>query len=237
VAIRAAASAWQALLPDTRHAISYARGDATNLEWYDSLLGADAPDVIVDDGSHQPADVRATFELLWPKLADGGLYFVEDLHNVGFGTHQAVRYFQGLVPWTHVHRDAKVLTGWTLRDAILESGRDHLALSTIESITFHRDVVILRKRDRTESLQRIEAALNGFEAEEMHFSWRDCCDLVSHRSPLFVQRLGDIGGRLAHLAAGAALCCLGPLVARVYASRGRPSQMAANTQRGTAELV
>ena len=38
-------------------------------------------DVIIDDGSHLSAHVIATLRDLWPRLADGGLYFVEDLHT------------------------------------------------------------------------------------------------------------------------------------------------------------
>ena len=38
----------------------------------------DAIDVIIDDGSHINADVIETFNLLFPKLKDGGLYVIED---------------------------------------------------------------------------------------------------------------------------------------------------------------
>ena len=36
------------------------------------------PDVIIDDGSHRSADIIATFRYLFPLLADGGYYVVED---------------------------------------------------------------------------------------------------------------------------------------------------------------
>ena len=38
-------------------------------------------DVVLDDGSHRMAHVRATFEALFPKLEQGGLYMIEDLHT------------------------------------------------------------------------------------------------------------------------------------------------------------
>jgi hypothetical protein len=34
--------------------------------------------IIVDDGSHQPAHIRATFAILFPLLANGGFYAIED---------------------------------------------------------------------------------------------------------------------------------------------------------------
>ncbi len=39
---------------------------------------AGRPDVIVDDGSHRNSDVIATFQFLFPLLADDGYYVVED---------------------------------------------------------------------------------------------------------------------------------------------------------------
>lgn len=44
-------------------------------------------DVIIDDGSHMSAHVRFSFEHLFPKLAPGGLYFIEDLGTSYWPTH------------------------------------------------------------------------------------------------------------------------------------------------------
>lgn len=37
--------------------------------------------VIIDDGSHRPAHIRATFRILFPLLADGGIYAIEDIQT------------------------------------------------------------------------------------------------------------------------------------------------------------
>jgi hypothetical protein len=39
---------------------------------------ADPLSIIIDDGSHRPPHVLETFRLLFPRLADGGLYVIED---------------------------------------------------------------------------------------------------------------------------------------------------------------
>lgn len=36
-------------------------------------------DIIIDDGGHWGEQIRASFGVLWPSLADGGVYVVEDL--------------------------------------------------------------------------------------------------------------------------------------------------------------
>jgi hypothetical protein len=41
-------------------------------------------DIVLDDGSHQMAHVRETLGLLFPRLANQGLYMIEDLHTAYF---------------------------------------------------------------------------------------------------------------------------------------------------------
>lgn len=58
------------------------QGSQTDQDLLRRIMG-DHPDirVIVDDGSHRPAHVRATFEVLFPLLASGGIYCMEDLQT------------------------------------------------------------------------------------------------------------------------------------------------------------
>jgi hypothetical protein len=46
------------------------------------------PDLVIDDGSHRSEHVIVSFEVLFPRLAHGGLYVIEDTHRsymAGFG--------------------------------------------------------------------------------------------------------------------------------------------------------
>ena len=38
-------------------------------------------DIVLDDGSHRMDDIKSTFESIFPLLAHGGLYIIEDLHT------------------------------------------------------------------------------------------------------------------------------------------------------------
>ena len=38
-------------------------------------------DIVIDDGSHDPAQVTASFDILFPLLADGALYAIEDVQS------------------------------------------------------------------------------------------------------------------------------------------------------------
>ena len=46
-------------------------------------------DLVVDDGSHKVADIETSFSALFPRLSDGGLYIIEDLHASFWPEYQA----------------------------------------------------------------------------------------------------------------------------------------------------
>jgi len=68
-------------------------GDAKTVELEDTF------DIIIDDGSHQAADIIANWQHWWPKLNDGGVYVVEDFHTMwmpGYGSN-AIQFFAGFI--------------------------------------------------------------------------------------------------------------------------------------------
>ena len=58
-------------------------GSQNNLKFLETVINemGGGADVILDDGSHQMADILKTFKFLFPKLNDGGIYVIEDLHT------------------------------------------------------------------------------------------------------------------------------------------------------------
>ena len=60
-------------------------GDQSDPQFLAELARQYGPfDIVIDDGSHQFAHQIASMELLWPHVADGGIYLVEDLHTSYF---------------------------------------------------------------------------------------------------------------------------------------------------------
>jgi len=58
------------------------RGDQTDENFLRSVISqAGTPDIIIDDGSHINSHVRKTFEVLFPLLAENGIYAIEDLQT------------------------------------------------------------------------------------------------------------------------------------------------------------
>ena len=57
-------------------------GSQGDLKFLDSVINEmGGVDVIIDDGSHMMKHIKESLEFLFPKLNNGGLYIIEDLHT------------------------------------------------------------------------------------------------------------------------------------------------------------
>jgi hypothetical protein len=102
-----------------------------------------SPDLIIDDASHVNSLTIRTFEILFPMLKDGGLYFCEDVHtsfwmqDYGGDPDPAVRnttlaFFQ-------------LLTAQLSQDTLLPEYRREMLAGYLEFIHFYRNLVIVKK--------------------------------------------------------------------------------------------
>ncbi len=63
-------------------------GDQTDQNFLQSLIDEFGTfDLIIDDGSHHVNHVNKTFQFLFPKLANNGIYFIEDTHAAYWTSH------------------------------------------------------------------------------------------------------------------------------------------------------
>ena len=104
-------------------------------------------DVILDDGSHVCAHQVASFENLWPHLADGGLYMVEDCHTSywpGFGGG-----YRNEASWIeYAKRLTDRMHSWyTDQDALFPF--DPIARE-LHSVRFYDSITVLEKRVKAE---------------------------------------------------------------------------------------
>jgi hypothetical protein len=62
--------------------ISLRQGSQDDVDFLTRMSAEHGPfDIVIDDGSHVPAHVAASFHILFPKLADGALYVIEDVQT------------------------------------------------------------------------------------------------------------------------------------------------------------
>lgn len=97
-------------------------------------------DIVLDDGSHHMADIRASLDCLFPLLADGGIYMIEDLHtaywtNYGGGYRSKSNFYK------YVNSLIDDMHHWYHK-----RGRKHAALSAnCSGIHVHDSMVVIDK--------------------------------------------------------------------------------------------
>jgi hypothetical protein len=110
------------------------------LDTVDELGGID---VVLDDGSHVAAHQRASFDVLFPLLTDGGLYIIEDVHTAywrefGGGLRRpgtAIEVAKGLVDGMHA---------WYHRLPV--GKRSSVAREEVRSVRFYDSIIVIEKR-------------------------------------------------------------------------------------------
>lgn len=97
--------------------------------------------VIIDDAGHFAADQQKSFDLMWPRVRPGGLYFIEDLHTA----------------WSPQHCNSH-LTIMQFIEQIMEEMQDHRGpdgrartdpgdrWNAIDQITIRKGLAIFRKK-------------------------------------------------------------------------------------------
>lgn len=133
-------------IPENTSFLKASQDDKHKIEGF--IRGIGNPRIIIDDASHLSSLTIKSFEILFPLLQSGGYYCIEDIHSSyhdwfygkdqanenprlnGKATITAMNYFKGLSDSVNY-------------DFLIEKYR--LPYS-IESITFHRDLIIIEKK-------------------------------------------------------------------------------------------
>ncbi len=101
-------------------------------------------DVIIDDGSHMSEHVITTLRGLWPQLAEGGRYIIEDLHTSywpawGGGLRRPSSSVESLKRLADVLHQPYFATN-------ADNGGLGIERETLLSLTFYDSVAVLNKR-------------------------------------------------------------------------------------------
>ncbi len=121
-------------------------GSQADPEFLKSVVGRmGGVDVVLDDGSHVAKHQRASFDVLFPLVAEGGLYIIEDTHSSYWVRHgggyrrpgTAIQMAKSLVDGMH---------GWYHRIPL--GRRSSWAKNQIGAITFYDSIIVVEKRHR-----------------------------------------------------------------------------------------
>jgi hypothetical protein len=100
-------------------------------------------DVVIDDGSHRPAHVIATFQTLFPLLADDGIYVVEDIQTSywpEWGGSEAIDD-----PQTSMAMLKRFADGLNYEEFVDDSYRPSYTDEHIVGVHFYHNLVFIQK--------------------------------------------------------------------------------------------
>ncbi|CAK9083089.1 unnamed protein product [Durusdinium trenchii] len=133
------------------HRTSIWIGNQEDPQFWAELIQSVPPfDIIIDDGSHVGRMQLEAFESLWPHLAPGGVYIVEDLMfgYLDMGLHKDALFFKGHTLWVERLKGLmdEMQTGLTADSRLQDS------VAAIRGIHIYRHFCIIEKYDLGQGL-------------------------------------------------------------------------------------
>ncbi|MDR1147580.1 MAG: hypothetical protein LBK66_03000 [Spirochaetaceae bacterium] len=167
-------------------------------------------DIIIDDGSHICSDVIEAFKIMFPKIKNGGLYVVEDLHTsywavCGGGVLKkgsSIEYFKKFVEninadYIYPFNFLNVFTKYFSRDfrgkvkRILQKNANKKYFNgieyskLIESITFYDSICAVKKFSRPKDVP-FKSVINGDENIDSEICFNDEIEFIQKVRDMFV---------------------------------------------------
>jgi hypothetical protein len=109
-------------------------------------------DVVIDDGSHRPAHVIATFEVLFPLLADDGIYVVEDTQTSywpEWGGEEDIN-----APGTSMGMLKRFVDGLNYEEFVIEPYEPSYTDLRIVELHFYHNLAFIRKGVNREGTEK-----------------------------------------------------------------------------------
>jgi SAM-dependent methyltransferase len=133
-------------------AITIFQGSQTDEKLLATIAGETGGfDIVIDDASHRWSDQIASFKALFPHVRAGGYYVIEDLHTSYWekyrsGGQSTIAFLKELVDDVNLH--GKSGYGTPINDPEFRALQRSLTdlQRTIESITFYKSIVFVRKK-------------------------------------------------------------------------------------------
>jgi Methyltransferase domain len=100
-------------------------------------------DIVLDDGSHIAQHQRASLDVLWPLLSEGGLYVIEDAQTAYWRAWQGGYRKSGTIIET-----AKAMVDDMHARYHVNGAERTFADSEVASITFHDGIIVIEKGSR-----------------------------------------------------------------------------------------
>ena len=129
------------------------RGDQSDLQFLKAFLEDSGGrfDIVIDDGSHVPDHQRITFEALWPSVAPGGLYAIEDVETSYWRSEKATVYGYSMKGQRSIVEHMQAVAHAINRE--FTNGESPLPelYNDVSTVMFAQNLIIVRKQTKLET--------------------------------------------------------------------------------------
>ena len=141
---------------DGGHVTTYL-GDQTDAAILQRIVDEQgAPLVVIDDGSHIPEHVRATFARLFPLLPDGAIYCIEDIQTSYWPAWGGA--VDPKAPGTSMDLVKDLVDGLNHEEFLVEGYHPSYTDTHVRAVHCYHNLVVIEKGDNVEGSNRDTAA-------------------------------------------------------------------------------
>lgn len=145
---------------DRIHAVVGSQTDETALRRAIEAHGV--PLVVIDDGSHVPADVVATFHLLFPLLPDGAVYAIEDTQTSYWPEWGGAE--DPADPGTSMAFVKRLVDGLNHEELVLDDYSPTYADQHVVAVHCYHNLVVIEKGDNLEGTNKREVLAERYQS-------------------------------------------------------------------------
>ena len=139
------------------------RGSQTDPQVLDAVVEQyGVPRVVIDDGSHVPADIIATFHHLFPRLPAGAIYCIEDTQTSYWPEWGGEE--DPAAPGTTMDFVKKLVDGLNHEEFVLEGYEPSYTDRAVVAVHCYHNLVVLEKGENTEGTNKREVLRERYEA-------------------------------------------------------------------------
>lgn len=132
------------------HRIKIFQGSQTDLDFLNKVVNEIGTlDIIIDDGSHINSHVIESFEFLFPKLKNGGIYVVEDTQTSYWESYGGDHYHNNN-PNTIVNYFKKFIDNLNNKEFDISEYKQNYYDKHIVSIHFYHNLIFIYKGENNE---------------------------------------------------------------------------------------
>lgn len=126
--------------------LKFYQGDQTNTTLLETISDTEGPfNIIIDDGSHVQSHIITSFETLFPRMAPGGIYVIEDTQTAYWPKFEGSTESMMEIP-SAINYFAKRIHGLNRKEWLKDEPTPDIPDQAIASVAFYHNLIIVVRK-------------------------------------------------------------------------------------------